>query len=350
MINQIFKILDNFFQFNSKLLTHFPNEEMNNALAQFQKPISEKFEDKFKISKPPIGINPTMKELEENISQSLNSLDPKEILEFFKLSMQNLEDNYELVFYTSPMYEKNIYERINPAFQDFVKNFYQEFLTLCNWYIKRIQTHLTIDKDISSIRIIGEEVQKLEEHWNETTFLDLVNMQDKIFSKIEQINHDEFKLYFSNWILNIADIIESRIKPILLSLLFMKKTSDGVKNNTILNSQLSLGQILSQIDPNKKFNNLWRLVIYRNARFHDGIDYHFDEQLKKRILTFHDKKSVAKIDIHTLILDFEKIYRTVNTIDLVIKIYCIKVKTHSDNPISEFNKKFRENMKELKLK
>jgi len=336
MIFDIFKTINNFFEIDSELFTIYTDQMTKAPLEKIYKPFEEKYGEKLRTSVKFEGLLPKNQELIDGLVKFYKSMDISEITNFLSEYIRALRDNFELIFYMSPLFEKNLYETINPELQLFLRKYTEEFEKICEWYCEKHYTQLSLNQDLTSIPLIYEEIKKIEENWQEESFLDLMKFQSRIFSKIEKVDEQNFKLHFSSFVLKTADIIEDKVKPLFLILLSMKDIEEGRDFDVRKNQGLTLGTILFKLDKEKNFKNLWRLVIYRNARFHSGVSYIYDKDFHKRTLIFKDKHEIVKREIHQFILDLEKIYRMINTLNTLITTYCINIKAQCDNPLSLF--------------
>ncbi len=331
MIEKILKVIDGFLEFDSKDFTIFPNQEMDDSLKKFIINYNEDYIEKLKNIIGHTKIN-TWGEFSEIMKEFIESMEPSELEKFVLENLKSYRDNWELVFYLSPIFEKKLYEKINPIFKDFSKKYYDGTIKLCDWYYQKTCELLPINFQLKSITIINDEIRRLNENWKDITFVEMIDFQNNIYKKIETVEENQYKLYFQNWILNLADLIESRIKLIMLSLKYLKNLENEGVFDLLKKKDLSIGQILYELDPDKKYKNIRHLKIYRNSRFHSGVKIIYEKELNKKCFIFKDRNDEIKIDLNDFIIEFEKVYRMINTLDFLIIIYGFKTRTKSENP------------------
>lgn len=331
MIEKILKVINEFLEFGSKYLTLYPNQDMDDSLKKFIRNYNEDYIEKLKSITEHTKIN-TLGDFSEVMKEFIESMKPSELGKLVLENLKSYRDNWELIFFLSPFFEKKLYEGINPIFKDFSKKYYDGIIKLCDWYYQKTHDLLPINFQLKSITIINEEIRKLDENWKDTTFIEMTDYQNKIYKKIEMAEENQYKLYFQNWILNLADLIESRIKLIMLSLIYLKTLENEGVVDLFKKNNLTVGQILHELDPDKKYKNIRHLKIYRNSKFHSGVKIIFEKELNKKYFIFKDRNNEIKIDLNNFMIEFEKVYRMINTLDFLIIIYGIKTRTKSENP------------------
>lgn len=326
MIKKILNTLDDFLDTDQSKLTIFPNEQLNEHINRFDAAFNgtylSKFEKVFKEKKinektSLIDLGTSIKEIYENFSKEERE---NFILEIFNYFL----NNFKSVFYLMPNFEKDLYEKTNPLLKSYYKIYSEIFIKVIDTYIEMENIKTELDEKISSINIIYSELNKLESN-NNISLIDLFTYDKKIVKQIIEVNEFKFKRIFRDILLNFSNILEGEFKKLLYILDLFLKTENGESINYHRDNIPMFGQILSNIDGNRKLQNLRQLKEIRNSISHDKYDINFRskfEDISIRFDVLHGKPINLKVS--ELLILFEKIFRTINTLQLMLLIIYIE--------------------------
>lgn len=74
------------------------------------------------------------------------------------------------------------------------------------------------------------------------------------------------------------------------------------------------------------------------------------KELNKKYFIFKDRNDEIKIDLNDFMIEFEKVYRMINTLDFLIIIYGIKTRTKSENPFDLYYNTIKNNIENDEFK
>ena len=194
-------------------------------------------------------------------------------------------------------------------------------------YASYLEGTLPIDSIFNSLSFIIEEKKTIQKMFFESSLSDLMKYSKWLFfDKIKKSQNGEFEIYFNDWALKTSQVIETHIKAIfkLLVMLKMLNNETSVEDiKVIIQEYDTLGKILVYLDPHKKFGNLSRLRIYRNATFHNRVKI-IHEGSNNRKIIFIDKSSQFAVNLDQFITNFIKILLFIAAINYMLSQIAFK--------------------------
>jgi len=324
-IIKIINILEEFFQKGPQGLSISDDQSKNLHLEKLFQSMGEKISQPFKNYIKELELaNPEelpIKEFAKGISDIFKGLEISEILKYVKKVKENTNENLESVFYLTDMFEKNVYEKVNPILREISISYPDQFMNAAKWLLSTQENVSNYTNETESIMLIHDELMAFESIIDKAKFSDLITFPDKIISKVEKLDSDQYKLYFRDWALKFSSLIESKFKNIFIFLNYFWKLEEKEKVSLDRLKNKMIGDVFRDFKMKQNFKNIDRFRVYRNKAFHAGIQFKYDENWKNRYLIFDKKLSVT---ITEFLLDFTKLFRFLNTFIVIIKIIMIK--------------------------
>lgn len=227
-----------------------------------------------------------------------------------------------------------LFSSVNQPFNSLVKTNSRslEFFTK---YLNFIEQKINVNEIISSFNFINEEKDKMEEVALKKPISELMKLQNwMFFEKIKKSSKGQFKMYFNDWTLKNSQIIENTVKAIFKLFLQLDLLINGVKEEDIeelLKVSNTFGRIIQNFDPHFKLKNIARLRIYRNAAFHSGVEFVYNQKENDRKLVFEDDYGKIEVDIEGFIADFKKLMVFIATINYLVANTLFKAEHDGQN-------------------
>lgn len=214
-----------------------------------------------------------------------------------------------------------LYFNINPRLNQIVAE-QTDCIAFFEDYFNFIEKNIQITEIFNSLNFIMEERKKYQEMVFNKPISELMKLQNwMFFEKVKKSKEGDFRMYFNDWTLKNSQIIEYNIKTIFNLLLQIHLLLEGTEKEDIkllIAESDSIGKILHFFNPKNKYKNLPKLRIYRNATFHPGVKFIYNEQEKMKKLIFEDKYGKFDIDIEGFIADFKKLIIFISTFNYMI--------------------------------
>jgi hypothetical protein len=122
--------------------------------------------------------------------------------------------------------------------------------------------------ETKSIMLIHDELINLENNIDNVKFSDVLEIPDKIISKLEKLDSNNYKIYFNDWILKFSFLIESKFKPIFIFLNYFWRLDEKQEVSLgILDKNKMIGKIFKDFEIQQKYQNIDRFRVYRNKTF-----------------------------------------------------------------------------------
>lgn len=340
MVDRILEIIDNFFDSNykspsnksdsdEKLKKNSKNDQFTKKIKTKVKSVIEKSEI-FEYAEKYQQI-PTSDYLLPIQKLTLELLKDPDYQEY---SLNNLKFNAEhedFIPKKKPSIDNLLYVNINPILNKLIEN-HTEIYEFLKDYINSIKQKVDINEIFNSLTFISEEKSTIEDlYFNKPFSKLLAHLKWMFFDKIRKCKSGNFRIYFNDWTLKFSQIIESYVKSIFRLLLQIYLLIEG-RNPEDINSKINnfntIGRILHRFDPNKKYKNIDRIRVYRNATFHMAVDFVYDEKTSSKTLVFNRKGTPIRMSIMEFILNFEKLILFIITMNFIIGHILFKQKNN----------------------
>lgn len=214
-----------------------------------------------------------------------------------------------------------LYFNINPKLNQIVAE-QTDCIAFFEEYFNFIEKNIQINEIFNSLNFIVEERKKYQEMVFNKPISELMKLQNwMFFEKVRKSKKGDFRMYFNDWTLKNSQIIEYNIKAIFNLLLQIHLLLEGTEIEDIkllIAESDSIGKILHFFNHKNSCENLAKLRIYRNATFHHGVNFIYNEQEKMKKLVFEDKYGKFDIDIDGFIADFKKLIIFISTFNYMI--------------------------------
>ena len=141
------------------------------------------------------------------------------------------------------------------------------------------------------------------------------------FEKVKKSSGGQFRMYFNDWTLKNSQIIEYTVKSIFKLFLQLDLATKGAKDKDIkelLNYNNTIGRLLQYFDPDNKLKHLARIRIYRNAVFHPGVEFIYDQKTNIKKLVFEDNYGKLEVDLEGFITDYKKLVIFIATCNYLV--------------------------------
>ena len=297
-----------------------PDEEIYSNLIKlkFEKIIkeSELFQHVKNYKKIPlVRTLPSMYKLSTDL---MNDLDYQQIcLENLKLLAENEDYWIKKKIYL----DSRLYFNINPILNQIIEE-QPESLNFFIEYFEFIEKSIEVNEILNSLNFIIEERKKYHELVFKRPISELLKLKNWLFfEKVRKSKERDFRMYFNDWTLKKSQIIEYNIKAIFklfLQIYLMLNRLEMEDIKSLIAESDSIGKILFIFDPKNNYENLARLRVYRNATFHPGVKFIYDEEKNFKKLVFKDKFGKFEVDIDRFISDFIKLIIFISTINFMI--------------------------------
>jgi hypothetical protein len=333
MFEKVFKSIDDFF--DPKYVDTTPIPKQENIPDELKKKVkktileSGMFEHAKNYKKIPIvKTYPSQFKLFGDLIK-----DDKYIQHLLK-NLRFLAENEDYWIKKKPYFDYLLFSSINQPFNSLVKSTAQS-LTFFTEYLDFIEEKISVNEIISSLNFINEEKDKMDEVRLKKPISELMKLQNWIFfEKVKKSSKSQFKMYFNDWTLKNSQIIEYTVKAIFKFFLQLDLLIRGVKEENVkklLNDNNTLGRMIQYFDPDSKLKNIARLRIYRNAVFHPGVEFIYNQRENTRILVFEDDYGKIEVDIEGFILDFKKLMVFIATINYLVANTLFKAENNGQN-------------------
>ncbi len=330
MFQKILAVIDKFFDPSYKILLNRSksNEKLKNNSKhdQFTQKIKIKVKNLIKKSEifeyakkyQQIPISDYHLPIQKLTLELLNDPDYQEYL------LNNLKFNAEhedFIPKKKPNIDNLLYLNINPILTELTKN-HSEIYEFLKDYVDLVRQKVDIDEVFNSLTVISEEKATVKDLYFNKPFSELLAHQKwMFFDKIRKCRSGDFRVYFNDWTLKFSQIIESHVKSIFSLLLQIYLLIEGTSPEDItskIRNFNAIGRILHRFDPNKKYENLDRIRVYRNATFHMAVDFVYDEKTNVKTLVFNRKGTPIRMSIMEFILNFENLILFFITMNFMI--------------------------------
>lgn len=324
-IREIVNILEDFFQKGPQGLSSTDDQSRNSHLEDLFQSMGEKVSQPFKNFIKGLEVTNLeelpVKDFEKGISNILEELEISEILQFIQNVRQTTKENLESIFYLTDMFEKNLYEKINPILTDLSRSYPEQFMAAVKWLHSAQGSVSNYTNEAESIMLIHDELMAFQNVIDKAKLSDLSRFPDKIVAKVEKLDSDQYKLFFKDWALKFSSLIETKFKNIFIFLNYFWKLEEKEKVSLAKLKNKMIGAVFSDFKMKQNFKNIDRFRVYRNKTFHAGVQFKYDENWKDRYLIFDKNLSVT---ITEFLLDFTKLFRFLNTFIVMVEIIMIK--------------------------
>ena len=341
-IFEILKFLDEFFQKGPQGLTNYDESFINPYLKRINQSMNEKTSQYFikEIKKIDPSKELSLEELSKKFSETFGNLGSSEILDFFYNFIETTKENLESVFYLTPMFEKNIYEKLNPLLKNLSNSYPDDFKTAAMWILSTQGDSSEYGQEAASIMIIHDELMNLEKDIENVKFSDISAFPEKIFTKIQKLDSNKFKLYFKDWVLKFSLLVESKFKYIFIFLNYLWKIEEKQEVSLDRIKGKMLGPLFKDFNMQQNYPNIDRFRAYRNRMFHAGVEFTYDEKLENRSIKLGKK---GNLTITEFLLDYGKLFRFYTTFYVMINILAINIeidgKSAFDRYLDDLKKK-----------
>lgn len=122
-----------------------------------------------------------------------------------------------------------------------------------------------------------------------------------------------------------------------LDLLIKRVKEEDIKE--LLKESNTLGRMIQYFDPDSKLKNVERLRIYRNAAFHPGVEFVYNQIENTRKMVFEDDYGKIEVDIEGFIADFRKLMVFIATINYLVANTLFKAE-HDGQKVFQVNYKY----------
>ena len=302
-ITELLDILDNFFQKGPQGLSTYDDESINRHFEKLSQSKDEKLNQPF--------INHIKQlELTKLEDLTLENLDLSKFRNFGRNVIKTNKENLESIFYLSEMFEKNVYEKINPILKTLPKSYPTQFRNVAKWLLSTQGNLTDYTNETESIMVIHDELMTLEKVIKNIKISDVCLAPDKIISKINKLDSNEYRLFFKDWALKFSSLIESRFKSIIVFMNYFWRLEKKQRAPLSKLKKKMLGSLFKDMNIEQNYQNIDRIRVYRNQTFHSKIKFNYDENWEKCSIMLKEDLSVTATEF---ILDFAKVFRFLNT-------------------------------------
>lgn len=326
MIEKILKIIDDFFDF-SYLISFNKKKRKKVKINKFTPEEKQKFEELIEQSKILEYIENYQKIPMASLLFPIMNLfsnllkDPS----FKKENIDNLRNNAkteDLIPKKKKHIDNFLHSFLSPIFSNFSEDYIGIF-TFLEEYANLVKEDLDINTIYNSLSYMIEERSRIRDLFYNKPMSELIKYRKWIyFEKIQKSTPGDFKIYFNDWTLKNSQLIESHIKKILRLVLKFQMLINGtnIKDiEKIIDEFKTIGKILYYLDPKRKYKNLDRIRIYRNATFHSEVNFICDNDSNKKLIIFKDEnEKKVKISIWKFLQDFQKLVIFILTMNYII--------------------------------
>jgi len=265
------------------------------------------------------------------LSSALNSfLDPRSenlIKESLNILLEDIEEYFQL----QPYFDNNCYVFFNTLFNQVFKKNPSKLLEIINMHNIYFKDEFPIDKKIEQINIVTEVQEDYSILWEKLTIKEVFDPENFNFiEKLTKAKKQEQRKYLDDWSLKFAQLAENYYKKCL----FTCCRVNALAKNTILSkydnlpkSSIKFASVLKAISQEyNKFLNVDKIRIMRNAIYHGNMKFYMDGEWETYQICFYDRKKKVKRTINEFINDYFKLIKFAFTLDLVCKIFELKIK------------------------
>ena len=257
-----------------------------------------------------------------------------EYLQHLLRNLKFLAENEDYLIKKKPYFDYLLFSSVNQPFNSLAKSNFLS-LTFFTEYLNFIEEKISVTEIISSLNFINEEKDKMNEVWLKKPMSELMKLQKwMFFEKLKKSSKGRFKMYFNDWTLKNSQIIEYTVKAIFKLFLQLDLLSKGVREEDIkelLKINYTFGKMIQYFDPDSKLKNVARLRIYRNAAFHPGVDFIYNQRENMRKLVFEDDYGKIEVNIEGFIADFRKLMVFIATINYLVANILFKAEHDGQN-------------------
>ena len=328
MFDKVFKSINDFFDPKYVDTIPIPKQENNpdELIKKVKKTVLENgmFEHAKNYEKIPIGkTGPSLLKLFGDL------IEDEEYFRHYLKNLKFMAKNEDYWVKKKPYYGYLLFSSVNQPFNSLAKNnalslkFFTEYLNF-------IEEKISASEIISSFNFINEEKDKFAEIALKKPISELMKLQNWIFfEKIKKSSKGRYKMYFNDWTLKNSQIIENTVKAIFKLFLQLDLATKGVGEEDIkefLKVSNTIGKMIQYFDPDFKLKNVARLRIYRNAGFHSGVEFIYNQNEDKKKLVFEDDYGKIEVDIEEFVADFKKLMVFIATINYSVANMLLKQK------------------------
>jgi len=344
---QILYYLNEFFRKGPEGISIQNDSLINPHLDQFNQSMDEKTSHNFKDYIQQIELNgiPSIVEFAQRIIEKFGLSSTSEIMDYTHNFIEIVKENLESIFYLTPMFEKNIYENINPLLRDLANSYPNQFKNAAVWLLSTQKKISDFSLGAESIMLIHDEIVEVKKNIENINFNDVNSLPDKVISKIKKLDAKDYEQYFGDWALKFSVLIESKFKNIFIFLNFLWKVEQGkeISLNRLKNKMI--GSIFTDFNMQQNYRNIDRFRIYRNKSFHVGVKFIYDEKLENCRIVLGKK---PKIKVSEFALDFGKVYLFINTFYVLVKIIGITIEVNGKSDFDRYLEKIKKRRLDLK--
>lgn len=333
MFEKVFKSINDFFDPKYVDTTPIPKQENHpDELKQkVKKTILESgmFEHAKNYEKTPIVKTiPSIVKLFGDLTKD------EEYLQHLLRNLKFLAENEDFWIKKKLYFDYLLFSSVNQPFNSLAKSNVKS-LTFFADYLNFIEEKISVTEIVSSFNFINEEKNKMDEVWLKKPISEFMKLQKWIFfEKLKKSSKGRFKMYFNDWALKNSQIIEYTVKAIFKLFLQLDLLIKGVRVEDIkelLKINYTFGKMIQSFDPDSKLKNVARLRIYRNAAFHPGVEFIYNQRENTRKLVFEDYYGKIEVDIEGFIADFRKLMVFILTINYLVANTLFKAEHDGQN-------------------
>jgi len=341
MFEKVFKSINDFFDPKYVDTTPIPKQENHpDELKQRVKKTilgSGMFEHAKNYEKTPI-----LKTLPSLVKLFGDLIKDDEYLQHLLRNLKFMAESEDYWIKKKPYFDYLLFSSVNQPFNSLAKNNFLS-LTFFAEYLNFIEEKISVKEIINSLNFINEEKDKMDEVWLKKPMSELMKLQKwMFFEKVKKSSKGRFKMYFNDWTLKNSQIIEYTVKAIFKLFLQLDLLNKGVREEDIkvlLKINYTFGKMIQYFDPDGKLKNVARLRIYRNAVFHPGVGFIYNQRENTRKLVFKDDYGRIEVDIEGFIADFRKLMVFIATINYLVANTLFKAE-HDGQNVFQVNYKY----------
>lgn len=344
---QILNYLNEFFQKGPEGISIQNDSSINPHLEQINRFMDEKTSQNFKdyIQQIELNGNSSIGEFAQRIIEKLGLSSTSEIMDYTHNFIETVKENLESIFYLTPMFEKNIYEKINPLLRDLANSYPSQFRNAAAWLLSTQKKLSDFSLSAESIMLIHDELMEVKKNIETINFSDVSSLPDRIVSKIKKLDANEYELYFGDWALKFSLLIESKFKNIFIFLNYLWKVEQGKEVALVKLKNKMIGEIFKVFNMHQNYTNIDRFRIYRNKSFHARVNLIYDEKLENCRIILGKKH---KLKVSEFALDFGKAFLFINTFYVLVKIIGITIEVNGKSDFDRYLEEFKKRRQDMK--
>jgi len=310
-ITKILDILDNFFQKGPQGLSTYDDESLDRHFEKLSQSKDGKLNQPF--------IN-HIKQLQLAKLEDL-TLESLDLSKFLNLEIiKNNKENLGSIFYITEMFEKNIYEKINPILEDLSKSYATQFKNVARWLLSTQGNLSNYTNEAESIMLVHDELMTFDKDIKNIKISNVITAPDKIVSKIKKLDSRQYNLFFKDWILKFSSLIETKFKSVIIFLNYFWRIEKKKEAPLSTLKHKMLGELYWDMGIIINYQNIDRFRVYRNKASHGKIKFIYNENWEQCHIILKEDLSVT---ISEFILDFAKLFRFLNTFISMVNIIIV---------------------------